>query len=115
MAIAFRPGMSLAETTTNSFQGTAGGKLRWRMLPRGIWLRTVAPYNMLGKVRSSMYWERPVTLSRPSLRGVAVPTIGSDFMKTLRLLYRAIGKASALVHARVLTNFLSAGHAGKLR
>src|SRR3974390_3147216 len=37
-----------------------------RMRPRGTPLRTVTPWMRPGKARSSTYWARPVTFSRPS-------------------------------------------------
>src|SRR5215472_9355714 len=73
----FFPGMSFAETITNSFQGMPAPKLIFLISPRGIRLRTVAPKSIPGSVRSSMYRARPVTLSQPSLRGTDAPTMCS--------------------------------------
>jgi hypothetical protein len=73
----FDPGISFAETTTNSSHATPAPKLIFLILPRGIELRTVAPYNIPGNDMSSMYCARPVTLSRPSLRGTDDPTMFS--------------------------------------
>src|SRR5580700_5621330 len=44
-----------------------------RIRPRATGLRTVAPKIMPGNFRSSMYFARPVTFSRPSLRGTDFP------------------------------------------
>ena len=44
--------------------------------PRGAALRTVAPKSIPGKVRSSTYCARPVTLDRPSRRGIDSPMEG---------------------------------------
>ena len=74
-ATQFLPGMSFADTTTNSFQAIPGPKVICLILPRGIPLRTVAPYNILGRTISSTYRAWPVTLSRPSFRGTDTPTI----------------------------------------
>src|SRR5271165_5904989 len=76
----FLPGMSFADTMTNSFHAMPGPNAIFRMRPRGIWLRTVAPKSMLGKTMSSTYCDFPVTLSRPSLRGTDWPTMRSVFM-----------------------------------
>jgi hypothetical protein len=75
----FFPGMSFADTSTNSSHAIPGPKLISLIFPRAMLLRTVAPYSMLGTLISSMYRARPLTLSRPSLRGVGVPTMGSVF------------------------------------
>src|SRR5215831_15097421 len=75
-AMQFFPGISLADTTTYSFQATPGPNLICWILPRAIVLRTVAPYNIPGKTMSSTYCARPVALSRPSFRGTDTPTIG---------------------------------------
>src|ERR1700739_3167086 len=37
---------------------------------------------MPGRVMSSMYRARPVTLSTPSLRGTGIPTMGSGFTRS---------------------------------
>src|SRR5439155_1258101 len=65
-ATQFFPGMSFADTTTNSSQAIPGPNVICLILPRGISLRTVAPYNMFGRTISSTYCAWPVTLSRPS-------------------------------------------------
>src|SRR5579872_837985 len=77
----FFPAISFADTITNSSQAMPGPKLIFLIRPRGIRLRTVAPKSMLGKTISSTYCERPVTLSRPSLRGTDVPTMRSVVIK----------------------------------
>src|SRR5580698_7097994 len=71
----FSPGMSAAETMVYSCQGMAGSSLMEEMRPRGMVLRTVAPYHMPGRVMSSTYWARPRTLAAPSLRMGELPTI----------------------------------------
>src|ERR1700687_6079992 len=76
----FFPGISFAETITNSSHGMPGPKVIFLIRPRGIWLRTVAPKNMLGRTMSSTYCDLPVTLSRPYLRGTDLPTMGSAFI-----------------------------------
>src|ERR1700681_1982697 len=73
----FFPGMSFADTITNSSQGMPEAKVIFLIRPRGIWLRTVAPKSMSGRTMSSMYCDFPVTLSRPSLRGTDWPTMRS--------------------------------------
>src|SRR3974390_2408794 len=80
-ATQFLPGMSFAETMTNSSHGIAGSNVIFLIFPRGMLLRTVAPYNIPGMEMSSMYCARPVTLSRPSLRGTDIPTICSVFTR----------------------------------
>src|ERR1017187_2754497 len=72
----FSPGMSAAVTMVNWDQSTAGEKVMEVMRPRAMVERTVAPYHMPGRVMSSTYWARPVTLARPSLRMGEVPTMG---------------------------------------
>src|SRR5579872_3875999 len=76
----FFPGMSLADTITSSSQATPGPNVIFRICPRGIWLRTVAPKNIFGKTISSTYCDFPVTLSRPSLRGTDLPMMCSLFI-----------------------------------
>src|SRR5580658_9735211 len=76
----FFPGMSFAVTTTNSSQLIPGPKLMFLIFPRGMQLRTVAPYSMLGSEISSMYRARPVTLSRPSFRGADTPIVAGPGM-----------------------------------
>src|SRR5580658_4442609 len=76
----FFPGMSLAVTTTNSSQLIPGPNLIFLIFPRGMRLRTVAPYSMLGSEISSMYRARPVTLSRPSFRGADTPIVAGPGM-----------------------------------
>src|SRR5580692_8779739 len=44
-----------------------------RIRPRATGLRTVTPKIMPGNFRSSTYFARPVTFSRPSLRGTDFP------------------------------------------
>src|ERR1700734_2430451 len=44
-----------------------------RIRPRATELRTVAPKIMPGNFKSSTYFARPVTFSRPSLRGTDFP------------------------------------------
>src|SRR5579864_3482491 len=78
--------MFCAETITNSSHEMPGPKVIFLIRPRGIWLRTVAPKSMLGRTMSSTYCDFPVTLSRPSLRGTDLPTMGSAFIcECLRL------------------------------
>src|SRR5579863_10636865 len=72
--------MSFAVTTTNSSQLIPGPKLIFLILPRGMLLRTVAPYSMFGSEMSSMYRARPVTLSRPSFRGADTPIVAGDLI-----------------------------------
>src|ERR1700744_3780419 len=67
--IVFSPGMSAAVTMVNSFQEMVGSKVIEVMRPRGMVLRTVAPYHMPGRVMSSTYWAQPRTFALPSLRG----------------------------------------------
>src|SRR5215469_6477895 len=76
----FFPGISLAVTITNSSHGIPAPNVIFLILPRGTRLRTVAPNNMSGIDISSIYCARPVTLSRPSLRGTDLPTMCSDIM-----------------------------------
>src|SRR5215813_13204817 len=45
-----------------------------RISPQGIVERTVVPWSIPGNERSSMYFEAPVTLAKPSLRGSFRPT-----------------------------------------
>src|ERR1700751_4361168 len=80
----FLPGMSLAVAITNSSQAIPGPKVIFLILPRGTRLRTVAPNNMSGSDISSIYCARPVTLSRPSLRGTELPTMCSDITSSHR-------------------------------
>src|SRR5258707_12775914 len=77
----FLPGISLAETITNSSQGTPESNVIFFIRPRGIWLRTVAPNSISGRTISSTYLDLPVTLSRPSLRGTDLPTIRLLFIR----------------------------------
>src|SRR5580704_15993255 len=72
----FSPGMSAAVTMVNWDQSIAGSKVMEVMRPRAMVERTVAPYHMPGRVMSSTYWARPVTLARPSLRMGDVPMMG---------------------------------------
>ena len=72
----FSPGMSAAVTMVNWDQSMRGRKVMEVMRPRAMVERTVAPYHMPGRVMSSTYWARPVTLARPSLRMGDVPTMG---------------------------------------
>src|SRR5918996_1323917 len=44
------------------------------IVPRGMVERMVAPCNIPGNFRSSMYFAAPVTLASPSLRRTFVPT-----------------------------------------
>src|SRR4051812_34077197 len=74
----FSPGMSSAVTMVKRDQSMAGSKRMDLMRPRGMVERTVAPYHMPGRVMSSTYWARPVTLARPSLRGGEVPRSGEE-------------------------------------
>jgi len=78
-------GISLAVTTTNSCQAIPGPNLMFVILPRGNWLRTVAPYSMPGSVISSTYCACPVTCSYPSLRGTEN---ADDALTTHRMNYR---------------------------
>src|SRR5256885_887032 len=82
-ATQFFPGMSFADTITNSSQAIPGPNVIRLILPRGISLRTVAPYNMFGRTISSTYCAWPVTLSRPSFRGTDTPTMGLLFIRDL--------------------------------
>ena len=82
----FFPGISLAETITNSFQGTPESNVIFFIRPRGIWLRTAAPKSMSGRTISSTYCDLPVTLSRPSLRGTDLPMMRSLFISNFRCL-----------------------------
>src|SRR6266481_9288278 len=78
----FFPGISFAETITNSSQAIPGPHVIFLIRPRGIRLRTVAPKSIFGRTISSTYWDLPVTLSRPSLRGTDLPTMLSLFIPT---------------------------------
>jgi len=49
----FLPGMSAAVTIVNSFQFMLEANVMVFILPRGMRLRTVAPWSMLGRVMSS--------------------------------------------------------------
>src|SRR3979411_1051812 len=88
----FFPGISFAETITNSSQAIPGPNVIFLIRPRGIWLRTVAPKSIFGRTISSTYWDLPVTLSRPSLRGTDLPTM------RLLLIYSILG--SEIVYDR---------------
>src|ERR1039458_6754630 len=78
----FLPGMSAAVTMVNWDQSMAGEKVMEVMRPRAMVERTVAPYHMPGRVMSSTYWARPVTLARPSLRigDVPIMRVGSGIV-----------------------------------
>ena len=73
----FSPGISFAVTMVNFDQSIAGANRMDRMRPRGMEERTVAPYHIPGRVISSTYSARPVTLARPSLRMGEVPMSGA--------------------------------------
>ena len=51
----------------------AASRRRAVMSPRGTVLRTVTPWIMSGRVKSSAYSAVPSTLPRPSLRGTLFP------------------------------------------
>src|ERR1035441_1216858 len=72
----FLPGMSAAVTMVNWDQSMAGEKAMEVMRPRAMVERTVAPCHMPGRLMSSTYRARPVTLARPSLRMGDAPTMG---------------------------------------
>src|ERR1035441_8144234 len=72
----FSPGISAAVTMVNWDQSTERSKVMEAMRPRAMVERTVAPYHMPGRVMSSTYRARPVTLARPSLRMGDAPTMG---------------------------------------
>src|ERR1700687_726984 len=65
--------MSFAVAIVNSFQGMSPSNEILLIRPRGNGLRTVAPCNMSGKLRSSTYSAAPVTFLRPSFRGMDLP------------------------------------------
>src|SRR5713101_3964286 len=65
--------MSFAATMVNSSQSRPPPNVILRILPRGHVLRTVTPCSIPGNRRSSTYRARPVTFSRPSLRGTDRP------------------------------------------
>src|SRR5437762_10276101 len=79
--------MSLAVTITNSSQGILSAKEMFLIRPRGIGLRTVEPYNIPGKLRSSIYKASPVTFLRPSLREIDLPTRDFSFLVLIRVTY----------------------------
>src|SRR5579864_9810616 len=70
----FFPGISFADTITNSSHAMPGPKVILRIRPRGMWLRTVAPKSIFGRTIAATYCDLPVTLWRPSLRGTDLPT-----------------------------------------
>src|SRR5208282_4563713 len=115
-AMQFAPGISFVETITNSSQAIDAPKVIFLILPRGIELRTVAPYNIPGNDMSSMYCARPVTLSRPSLRGADDPTMFSVFTRFYRqsITVNSIGKlpARALTGKRSVTEHFPAPEIG---
>src|SRR5947209_4493741 len=84
-AMVLAPGMSLAVTIVNSCQGMPGRNSMLLMRPLAAVERTVAPYSISGNERSSTLVSRPVTFSRPSLRGTEVPIrceSGTDVLET---------------------------------
>src|SRR5262249_415581 len=85
-AAQFVPGMSLAVTIMNSPHGMPLPKSMPRIRPRAIGERTVALSSIPGKLRSSTYCARPVTLSNPSLRRIGWPTIGFCILARLKQL-----------------------------
>src|SRR5260370_42602080 len=94
METSFFTGISLDDTTMNSCQAIPGPNVMFLIRPRGIWLRTVAPKSMSGRGMSSTYWDRPVTLSRPSLRGTDLPTMGSEFMRQMARKHSDVSRPS---------------------
>src|SRR6266481_2705953 len=68
------------------------------MRPRAILLRTVTPWIIPGKARSSTYWARPVTLSRPSFRITECPICFSSIRANLAPAYtRSVPDAIAFL------------------
>ena len=90
MMLGGEAGVVLGEVDDGVFAGDVGcgddgelgpvdrerSKVMEAMRPRAMVERTVAPYHMPGRVMSSTYWARPVTLARPSLRMGDVPRMG---------------------------------------